>query len=476
MSYPILLESRFHLNYTWGLDCCAHKYPPFRANPISLCTPDLHPAWHLQVWFCGLIELPCRAVCTFECHLVSMGDSSRNGYDPSLLDKLWIVIAEQLFCLWILFKGSIPFVADIIDINLFQTQGDRLPDNIGGLLDPKLFSKLSGKDVVKVEYSERLEQHANSTDRAWFRVRYKGDKDDSYVFAKVQAKTFVVRAMMSIFDVYRNELHTYSNVQMPVQIPRVHIAKWSRSRFCLAMEDLRKEGATMPNIWETTLDIDKAQKVLSTLAVLHAKFWENPPRGCWNDDSRPYQGKVMGMVTLLNVEKQSPGLIPSDIHTVFMTALWHWDKVRDFYSRCGPKTMVHGDTHLGNFYFTKDGRVGTFDFQVNSEEHFMRDVTYFLCSSYPKERLAQDEKALITYYLSELKRCGVPPGSIPTFEDCWLQYRMQAFYTLYAFVFSGGFSDLMGVRQTRCGVERIVAQMKRVNAAGALYDLLDGKI
>ena len=330
---------------------------------------------------------------------------------------------------------------------------------------------------MRVEYSARLEQHANSTDRAWFRVEY-ADGAKANVFAKVQAKSFLVRSLLGIFDVYRNELDAYANVDFGlVPVPGVHIAKWSRSRFVLALTDLRAEGVEFPNIWEKRVDVDLAQRVLSTLAAMHGRFWgaDRVPPGAWRDGARPYKGKAMGAYTLRRVRARCPGLIPDDMFRVFDAAFWRWDALRAFFSR-GPHTcMCHSDTHMGNFYIARDGQVGTFDFQCKAEEHPMRDVAYFLTSSYPAETLARDERRLIRFYLSELETSAPPGASLPSFDECWMQYRLQPFYAMYAAIFSGGISDLMDAHQTRCFLKRLIAQMRRVDSEGALATLLRGE-
>jgi len=395
-------------------------------------------------------------------------------YNPSIPGQVTEVIREQLVCFLYLIIAALPYLWDIIYTSWVQSEESRLPNSVADLLDPKMFSKLSGRNVVKVEYSVRLEQHANSTDRAWFKVQYSDDDEDSFVFAKTQAKNFLVSSLMSMFDVYRNELDTYATVKMPVRTPKVHICKWTKSRFVLAMEDLRHLEVEFPNIWETHVDKSLAKSVLTTIATVHAKFWNNAPSGAWNDKTRPYLPKTQGLITLYNVRRKCPELIPDDIFDLYVTAMWNFDSLRQFYSRPGSKTMVHGDCHMGNFFITKDRQVGTFDFQCRAEEHCMRDVTYFLMSSYPEDTLASDEKELINFYREQLVALGVP--HVPSEDECWLQYRLQSFYTMYAFVFSGGFSDLMDPLQTRYGLKRIVRQMKRVDARGALYDLLDGTI
>lgn len=79
---------------------------------------------------------------------------------------------------------------------------------------------------------------------------------------------------------------------------------------------------------------------------------------------------------------------------------------------------------MGNFFIRKEGSIGTFDFQVLSEEHPLRDVrwfgfgdfltnanglkvAYFLSSSYNEELLPTDEEELIRFYLSKLEEFGV---------------------------------------------------------------------
>jgi len=114
-------------------------------------------------------------------------------------------------------------------------------------------------------------------------------------------------------------------------------------------------------------------------------------------------------------------------------------------------------------------------FKIFSEENPMRDVAYFLSSSYDGQLLEEDEGELIQFYLNKLAEFGVPKDEIPTFEEALFDYRIQLWAVMYAFVFSGGFSNLMDHVQTEAGVSRIVKVIERVDATGALYSMLDGK-
>mmetsp|Transcript_17050 Transcript_17050/g.33347 ORF Transcript_17050/g.33347 Transcript_17050/m.33347 type:complete len:499 (+) Transcript_17050:541-2037(+) len=410
---------------------------------------------------------------------------SRDGYDPTLIQKTFFLLHELLVTSTIFVVSIWPFLKDIAHTHLKVHEEERLPASINDLLKPDLFARLAGRSVSQVSFADRLEQHANSTERTWLKVTYTDEANfqqqgvastSTPIFAKIQARKWIVRVLMSSYDVYRNELHTYAALRLPVLTPHIHIAQWTPSRFVLAMDDLRYQDVEFPNIWDTQISKSLAKRVLSTLSKIHAKYWNHVPSGVWNDQRRPYLPAFMGMYTLHNAQQASShNLVDVDMQRVFLTALWHWPKLRQFWSRPGNKTLCHGDPHIGNFYITHTGVVGTFDFQTKCEEHPMRDVTYFLGSSYPEDALAQDEEELLRYYLSELHRNGVPLDQIPSYDECILQYRMHSFYTLYAFIFFGGFANLMDSLQTRIGVRRIVAQMKRINAAGALYDMLDGK-
>jgi len=392
------------------------------------------------------------------------------AYTPHPIKLVFILILDALVATWATLVAMPPFIVDVVK-NLFAPS---LPNSIRELLNVKTYSRLSGRETDKIEIASQKEQHANSTDRSWLRVHYVGDKQDTLVFAKCQANNFFVRMIMSVFGIYRNELNAYQTIDFPVTTCKKHVAQWSPSRFVLALEDLSSQGCVFPNIWSTHVDVKLAQQVLTSLARIHAKFWNAPPRGVWTDATRPYFGIGMGMYTLFNVERTcKKGLVPPEVHKVVMQAYAHWPQIRAYYSRTQPHTMCHGDPHMGNWFIKPDGSIGAFDFQVLCEEHPMRDVAYFMSSSVDPDILEANEEALIRFYLSKLRELGVKDA--PSFDDCFFMYRMQLFYAFYAFVFSGGFANLMDHVQTDCGVERIVRVMQRVDSASALYEVLDGK-
>ena len=379
------------------------------------------------------------------------GDISLSRFEPGLLRKVWIIAVDCLYGLWVCVLGLAPVLVDYIYTHLFLSRKDRLPASVAALVDPAVYSRLAGYTVVSVEYKNSEEQHANSTDRAWLRVT-KEDGEVCEVFAKVHSQNLLVRTFFFMFPVYDNELNAYATLSFPVMTPKPHVVRWSRSRFTLILEDLRAHGdVTLPNLWmNPPATRQLAESILDSLARIHAKFWGKPPAGIWTDKTRPYFGKQIGFYTMWKVKRSIPeNAFPADVRKTFASALWHWGSLRTHWSKTA-QTMAHGDAHMGNYFIRDDdGSIGMFDFQCLTHEHCMRDVTYFMCSSLPEELTASSEKDLIKFYLSRLAaHLGDAPSdaagaAVPTFDEAWYEYRNQSLYALFAFVFSGGFSNLM---------------------------------
>ena len=360
----------------------------------------------------------------------------------------------------------------------------------GDLRNPSQYQQLF-KDqmgISAITYQEQQkEQKANSTDRGWFQVFFDANNENReskpnssmFVFAKCQAKDWRVRAILSMFDVYRNEVHAYQTIKLPIPTPKIYSAHWTPSRFVIVMEDLSQSatGITFPTLWDTQVTMDMAKSVLSALAKIHATFWgRKAPKGIWTDASRPYMSFSVAMVMLQLVNYRCPNVIPPTIYKTFMKALWNWNTLRKYYSLSEPKCLVHGDSHIGNFYILPDNSIGTFDLQVFSFEHPMRDVSYFLTSSYPSSLLPSHELPLINFYLSQLASFGVSPPQLPSLDNCLFNYRIWTFYTLFAFVFSGGFANLQDASQTHVALERIVSSMLRLNVHQDLCTILSNPL
>ena len=120
-----------------------------------------------------------------------------------------------------------------------------------------------------------------------------------------------------------------------------------------------------------------------------------------------------------------------------------------------PTVLIHGDTHLGNLYVDTDGEPGFFD----SLPHLatpMYEVSYHIAGALdPADRRAH-ERALVSGYRDELRRCGIDPPPLDALMHqygCFLangyaiflvnasEFQPEAINTAYTARFSAAMLD-----------------------------------
>lgn len=129
-----------------------------------------------------------------------------------------------------------------------------------------------------------------------------------------------------------------------------------------------------------------------------------------------------------------------------------------------PITLVHGDSHWGNFFETPDG-IGMLDFQGAHFGAGLRDIQYFLVNSMTVIELAACERDLVRHYVEIVSDLG----ALITFAEAWEQYRAFSFQTLMTAVVSlglGSFTDSDAVV-----LERSTAAVRRLDFEGWLAAL-----
>jgi thiamine kinase-like enzyme len=87
-----------------------------------------------------------------------------------------------------------------------------------------------------------------------------------------------------------------------------------------------------------------------------------------------------------------------------------------------PVTLIHNDTHLGNWYINVAGRMGLCDWQCVSAGHWSRDLAYALSSTLTVDQRRAWEGELIESYLDHL---AAEKGSTETLSRTMELYRQQ---------------------------------------------------
>jgi hypothetical protein len=221
------------------------------------------------------------------------------------------------------------------------------------------------------------------------------------------------------------------------------------------------------------VDPERARRCLRTLARLHAGFAGMEPaerERALPLDLHPFlspsRAPVMLAINRLAVtpcQERAPETFDAEAVALYRRALAHWDTLAETWYR-EPLTLVHGDSHLGNFFESGD-EMGMLDFQAAHWGHGIRDVQYFLINSMRPEQLAAQERDLVAAYCEERTRLGAPLDPETGFE----QYRGLSFQTLMTAVVSrglGSFTDSDAVMQVM--LERSVAATRRLGFEGWL--------
>jgi hypothetical protein len=261
--------------------------------------------------------------------------------------------------------------------------------------------------------------------------------------------------------------------RMPIRVPRVYAVARRGSRFALVLENLRALPGVQLFInrdMAAGTTPERAARALSTLAALHAGFWE------WDAPRReallptalhpflPRRRRAISRALLAAAiapcRSRAPDVFTPEIAALCRRALARWDDLIAYWY-AGPLTLVHGDSHLGNL-FEMDGpdgrRMGMLDFQAVHWSKGLRDVQYHLIHSLAPDVLAQHESDLIDHYVAELARRGIALDGQLARE----QYRTFSFQTLMTDVvsFAGGLTEREAV--VRTVLERSTAAVERL--------------
>jgi len=238
---------------------------------------------------------------------------------------------------------------------------------------------------------------------------------------------------------YETEVRFYREIRpdVPFEAPVFFGALFDREsgHFGIVLEDLRERGGVFANV---TMDIsvDQIRQLIGYLAALHARHWQSPTLD--RDFGWLATPAAGGMETIW-------GHLLPQIEQHMKDEPWRHDLIaplgRDMTSlhadmmkiaagplESAPRTLLHGDTHLGNSYVLPGGGMGWLDFQLSLRGCFIRDLTYIITTGLPIDLRRAHERELIDYYFEELRRHGV--SEVPDREATWTLHRQATFWGL----------------------------------------------
>lgn len=216
---------------------------------------------------------------------------------------------------------------------------------------------------------------------------------------------------------------------LPIEAPRcLCTMRDSRTgRSFHLMEDLTTTRGAVFCRASSTIDRSQAEQVVETLATLHGTFlnasnrvdfgWLRTHEDFFHAAARNgvEAGHDRAMVRAADV-------IPSGVRAQ-QDRIWPTAVAGLAMHEGQPRTVIHSDVHLGNWYIAEDGRMGLCDWARVCRGHWARDLAYALMTTLRVDDRRAWERALIERYCARL---GELAGRTVDVATAWDGYRRQA--------------------------------------------------
>lgn len=296
------------------------------------------------------------------------------------------------------------------------------------------------------------------------------------VFAKSSPR-FFNRLALGLSRTIENEALFYERIRplVSLEAPRGYRSAYdlTSGRSIHLLEDLvATKGATFCSPRDH-IDRTKAQNIVEILAAFHGRFMGEtdlaarlpwlPTYPEWFSlgyetfGLRQFHDKAMieaAEVIPEALQRRAAEVWPAQIRSL---------KSHDL----APKTLLHGDVHLGNWYITDQGRMGLCDWQCVSIGCWARDFAYAVAATLTVENRRAWEKDLLIHYLD---RVEAESGVRIPFDEAWRLYRQQMPAALLMWTVTLCHSPLMPDMQPR---EVSMEMIKRMTTAICDLDSLD---
>jgi aminoglycoside phosphotransferase (APT) family kinase protein len=288
---------------------------------------------------------------------------------------------------------------------------------------------------VQVEDLEVLNRSQGAATRLRVRVRYAAGTGGGLPEV-LFIKTSLTRQML-VADphMYLTEVYFYDRLRPEIEFetPAVYACEIDEqtNRFAVVIEDVAQRSARFPTALSGLSGTD-LMPLMTTLAALHAANWgradlesqfpwlESASTGktaeWWLSD----EGRQNIDIELREDYKRmavDPERNP--LHRMY-EAFARLQTASD----TGPRTVIHGDVHIGNAYQVPD-EFGLLDWQLMRVATWANDVSYPILTALDVEERRASERELLRHYLAELTTRGV---AAPSWDDAWLSYRQQALW------------------------------------------------
>lgn len=298
------------------------------------------------------------------------------------------------------------------------------PEMLGRLLTPR-------HPGVRVEAVEVAAMTELTNAHAHLRVRYaEAAGAPAALFLKLLPGDPARRGAIAQTWMGPREVRFYNELapQIGMRLPEIHAAVHDEAdgSFLILMEDLQETGCTTSD-GTVGLTPDAAAKALRDLAELHVRFEDPARRRAEASWVTPPMQSDYGAVLLRQGLDQHPDRLTSTFVALSELYIERLSELHALWDE-GPKTVIHGDPHIGNL-FDDHGRTGFLDWGIINLSTPIRDVSYLLTMALAIEDRRTHERDLWRHYLEARSAFG---GSVIEFDDAWRGHRIHAAYAVPA--------------------------------------------
>ncbi|KAM7185820.1 Protein kinase-like domain containing protein [Naviculisporaceae sp. PSN 640] len=211
-----------------------------------------------------------------------------------------------------------------------------------------------------------------------------------------------------------------------IQFPKAYWSGKDSHQGIVIMEDLTHSNCTFPPE-VASYPYQVVLNGVEQLAFLHAKFWgqsqDNPPSNSWIWNN--YDPAMKFMCTPWDETVRKPGRpkLPDSL----MDGKKCNEALDRYFAERNPRfrTLLHGDTHIGNIYFTDSGKekIGFLDWSAFHFGSCFHDIVYHMTSMLSIEDRRAHEMEILDHYLETLHRLGGPRFDRENDPEVMIEYR-----------------------------------------------------
>lgn len=323
----------------------------------------------------------------------------------------------------------VPLTPDEFDTSILETLIRTVHPNV----------RLASASVVDAALSSDGDERVSTARRIAFEVTY-AEGSDPVLPRRLMVK--VARPEYRDIPLYDNEVNIFTRIgdELPIRVPRSFggVRDHESVTFGLVLEDLRAANVTFEDVL-SPLTPDETAALLDQLASLHAAYWESPRFSGDLDWVLPHTSGPIhdlfasdtGVVLLIEHEVATHQFKRELVQSIGENVGSLRAKVARVQAHQAtlPRTLLHGDAHVGNTYCLPDGMRGYLDLQLAARGFCMHDVSYTIVTSLNVEDRRAHERDLIAGYRQRLADLGV--GAPSTLDDLLYEHRLAMAWCLY---------------------------------------------